>query len=213
MSTLNRFKNVITSNFSAALDKAEDPQKILSALIHDMEDTLEQARLAIADALAEQKRLQRHKSRLSDEIPLWERRAKEAAEKNSDDLARQALKEKIQLQKQLDKVTQDNEHLEQRVQDAQADIKRLKERLSAARQKQKTVPPKVTAIQPASSKADRVLQQVDNRFEMLESRMERLEAKIESYEITDVPPVPETVEAAQFDPEVEAELESLKQKQ
>ncbi len=212
MSTFQRFKTVVSANVNAALDKAEDPARILAALIREMEDTLEQARVAMAEALAEQKRLRRLQQRLADEIPLWARRAEEALQQGRDELAREALQEKLALEQKQQGIQRDLQQLERRMEEAQKDIQRLKARLQAAREKQKTLQQATPAPRgPAVvSRAERVLQQVDQRFEQLEARMERLEARLESYELMEDaqenPPQPPA------DPVVEAELQALKQR-
>ena len=52
MSTFSRIRYVIAANMNALLEKAEDPEKLLRALIREMEDAGEDARLAAADLLA-----------------------------------------------------------------------------------------------------------------------------------------------------------------
>ena len=211
MSTFQRFKTVVSANVNAALDKAEDPARILAALIREMEDTLEQARVAIAEALAEQKRLRRLQQRLADEIPLWARRAEEALQQNRDELAREALQEKLALEQKQQQIQRDLQQLERRIDDAQQDIQKLKARLKAAREKQQQLQQSERQRPPVVvSRAERVLQQVDQRFEQLEARMEKLEARMESYALVEeaiaTPPAPPA------DPLVEAELEALKQR-
>ena len=53
MGSFSRLRYVIAANVNSLLEKAEDPEKLLRALIRDMEDATEDARLASADLLAE----------------------------------------------------------------------------------------------------------------------------------------------------------------
>ena len=98
MGSFSRLRYVIAANVNSLLEKAEDPEKLLRALIRDMEDAAEEARLASADLLAEQSHLQRLQERYNTEIKQWTERAEKSVETNRDDLARTALKAKAELE-------------------------------------------------------------------------------------------------------------------
>ena len=53
MGTFSRLRYVIAANVNALLEKAEDPGKLLRALIREMEEAGEEARAASAEVLAE----------------------------------------------------------------------------------------------------------------------------------------------------------------
>ncbi len=67
MGAFSRLRYVIAANVNSLIEKAEDPEKLLRALIREMEDASEEARLACADLLAEQQRLERLESQLAEE--------------------------------------------------------------------------------------------------------------------------------------------------
>ena len=92
MGSFSRLRYVIAANVNSLLEKAEDPEKLLKALIRDMEDASEDARIASADLLAEQTHLQRLQERYAKEISEWSARAEKSVQTNRDDLARTALK-------------------------------------------------------------------------------------------------------------------------
>ena len=49
MGTFSRLRYVIAANVNALIEKAEDPEKLLRALIREMEDASEEARCAAAE--------------------------------------------------------------------------------------------------------------------------------------------------------------------
>ena len=68
MGAFSRIRYVIAANVNALIEKAENPEKLLRALIREMEDAGEDARLAAAELLAEQEHLGRMAEQLESEI-------------------------------------------------------------------------------------------------------------------------------------------------
>ena len=217
MGSFSRLRYVIAANVNSLLEKAEDPEKLLRALIREMEDAGEDARLAVADLLAEQEHLDRVIHRMEGEIAEWQERAEKAVATERDDLARAALKAKSELEDGLQAARDDRIQLAERVSALESDVRTLKSKLSKAKQKLKT-----QVIRQPSSKGDnaapaltlspgeRKIRQAMNRFDRLQSQVERLEARVRSYEVGGIAPA--AWEAAEADPAVETELESLKQR-
>jgi phage shock protein A len=92
MGLLERIKNLVSSNLNDLLEKAEDPENVLTQLIADMEEDLAEARLEVASASRDERALhdeyQDHKSRAK----KMARKAVTAVEQGDDELAREALR-------------------------------------------------------------------------------------------------------------------------
>jgi phage shock protein A len=91
MGIFTRFRDIISSNINAMLDRAEDPEKLIKLMIREMEDTLVEIKAACAGAMASSKKVQRRLQALDDKSGYWETKAELAVKKDRDDLAREAL--------------------------------------------------------------------------------------------------------------------------
>ena len=57
MGIFTRFRDIISSNLNAMLDRAEDPEKLIKLMIREMEDTLIELKASCAGVIAGRKSL------------------------------------------------------------------------------------------------------------------------------------------------------------
>ena len=219
MGAFSRLRYVIAANVNALIEKAEDPEKLLRALIREMEDASEEARMASADLLAEQQHLERLEGQLADEMAQWQRRAENAVTQDRDDLARAALKAKTEIADRHESVTHEQELIRDRVAQMEQDMLTLKSKLADAKIKLKgmVVGKEPRAVIAASknrlSPGERKIRRAMVRFDHLQAQVENLEARVRSYEVGGpIIQVWNTASDTAKDPIVEAELEQLKQR-
>ena len=215
MGTFSRIRYVIAANVNAMLERAENPEKLLRALIREMEEAQEEARLGTSELLAEQTGLERRLKRIETDINRWERRSELAVKQERDDLARAALITRGELQTQRDVLQQQHAEASSRVKQVRQDMNSLNQKLAQAKQvlaeiSKRPAQTNVNGIKlPPMSKGDRRLQRAMGRFDHLESQVESLEARVRSYEY-----MPESGATWQSlegtDNAVEAELDALK---
>jgi len=137
MGIFTRFRDIISSNLNAMLDGAEDPEKMIRLMIHEMEDTLVDIKSSCARVMATCKKIERQMGEASSRENHWDERAKLAVDKGRDDLAREALLEKrryTQKAESLDKELAEHNAL---VEKYQEDIRQLEDKLNTAREKQR----------------------------------------------------------------------------
>lgn len=214
MGIFTRFRDIISSNINAMLDKAENPEKLIKLIIREMEDTLIELKAACAGVIVGAKKLQRQMNQTEEQIEQWQVRATLAVSKGRDDLAREALLEKrhavernVGLKKDLD---EHNALIEQ----YQDDIHILQEKLDAARNKQRML---VQRHARASSKlrAQEEIRRIEStdtilKFEELENRIERMEVEADISRFTRKSNLEKEFEALHIDEELERELSDLK---
>ena len=218
MGTFSRLRYVIAANVNSLIEKAEDPEKLLRALIRDMEDASEDARLASADLLAEQSHLQRMKERYQREVEEWSTRAEKAVATNRDDLARAALKAKSELEQALKSAKDESESLDARVTQLEFDVATLKNKLLEAKTKLKEIKLRKNTSasvhgvnhEQALSPGERKIRRAMGRFDRLQSQVERLEARVRSYEFGGDAGNAWAAEETPASPEIEEELQRLK---
>lgn len=91
MGIFSRISTIFRSEANAALDKMEDPEKILNQSILDMQTSLQEAKKQVAVAIADEKRLEKQYQDELTKAQDWERKAMDAVRAGRDDLAEQAL--------------------------------------------------------------------------------------------------------------------------
>lgn len=91
MGIFSRLGTLIKSNINDLITKAEDPEKMLSQVLLEMQQQLVEAKKAVAVAIADEKKLQKQYTAETDKSKEWERKAMVAVRAGDDNLARQAL--------------------------------------------------------------------------------------------------------------------------
>ena len=94
MGIFSRLGTLIKSNINDLITKAEDPEKMLSQVLIEMQQQLVEAKKAVAIAIADEKKLQKQYTAETDKSKEWERKAMVAVRAGDDNLARQALARK-----------------------------------------------------------------------------------------------------------------------
>lgn len=106
MEILKRFKDIMTSNINALLDKAEDPEKMIDQYLRDLNSDLGKVKSETAAIMAAEKRERRELEELEKEIGDMQRYAVKALEAGNEDDARKFLQRKAELsEKVADKQT------------------------------------------------------------------------------------------------------------
>jgi phage shock protein A len=183
MGVFTRFKDIISSNINSMLDKAEEPEKMIRLMIQEMEETSVELKAACAGLMADQKRIAREQSQALARLELWEDRAKLALDKGREDLAREALLEKLAAQRLSEGLERERDRFAIMIEQAREDIEQLDVKLESAKERQRSLAKRhVRADQriKVRSNVSRVQSaDVMMRFDQFEQRIERMEAEAE----------------------------------
>ena len=214
MGIFTRFRDIVSSNINAMLDKAEDPEKLIRLMIREMEDTLIELKASCAGVMANRKKTERQLDNARSREEEWKAKAELAVVKGRDDLAREALLEKRRLSERADALERELMESNALVEQYQGDIRQLADKLGSAREKQRML---VQRHIHASKKkrAQEEIRRVEGteavfKFEELENRIERMEAEADLVNYGRKPGLESEFEDLVVDEEIERELANLK---
>ncbi|MDA3849736.1 MAG: PspA/IM30 family protein [Spirochaetaceae bacterium] len=215
MGFFTRTKYIINSNINAALDKAEDPEKMIKLMAREMEDTLVELKSSLAEKISLKKKIQRDEVYNSDKVAQWTLRAQTAVTKKRDDLAKDALQVKKQFENDLIYLHKEEEHTQQIISETQANVVKLEEKLKEVLQKQKILIHRA-AHAVETKRANTLVGETDSnkailRFDQLENRIERMEAESD-IQIQNKPDLESQLMSLEKAEELEKELVQLKAK-
>lgn len=187
MSIFNRLSDIINSNISALLDKAENPEKMIRMVIQEMEETLVEVRSGTAKVIAEKKTLTRRAEQLKKQALDWESKAELALSKDREDLAKAALLEKSNINSSVEITETDLQKLGETLDKLSTEIEQLQSKLNDARARQKTMVMRTKAT-ASRLHVNRQLYSytIDNamdKFEYYEKKIDQMEGQMDSIHI------------------------------
>ena len=120
MGIMTRFKDIMSANVNALLDKAEDPEKMIDQYLRNLESDFAKVKAETASIMAEEKNARRKLSECDEEIAKMGEYAKKAVAAGNDNDARQFLTKKNEL-------TQKREVLAKECELAQANAEKMRQ--------------------------------------------------------------------------------------
>jgi phage shock protein A len=127
MGILDRFSTLIRANVNDALDRAEDPVKMIDQILRDMQENIAEGRRQVATMIAQEKSLESDLATVRKLASEWQAKAGRAVAAGRDDLAREALRRKRDndenaavYEQQLASQTQTVDKLKQQLQQLEA---------------------------------------------------------------------------------------------
>ncbi len=217
MGIFTRFKDIVASNISSMLDKAEDPEKLIKLMIREMEDTLIEIKSACASAIANKKKVERFLDGIREKEAFWSQKAELAVNKGKDNLARQALQEKRRYTLRVEAVDEEATELDAIIEQYRDDIVELEGKLKSAREKQRMLVQRHIRAQRKKQAHEEIRRadsaEIMNKFDELENHIERMEAEADLVNYGRHADLEDEFEALEADDDIEEELNKLKSSQ
>ena len=181
MGVFKRIHDIFSSNVNHALDKMEDPAKMIRYTIVEMENSLAKAKASAAEILANIKTREAELKSSKEAVGRWDVRAQLAVKNQKDDLAREAIAEKQKAEARVKALETEIAELKNISASQEAQIVKLTEKLEEVKGKERTL---VARAEHAKEKI-RIEKQISStdcgaairRFNEMEEKVERLEAE------------------------------------
>ena len=205
MSILSRFKDIMSANINALLDKCEDPAKMIDQYLRQLKEDLAEVKQETAAVMAEEKRTKRLVEDNAAEIVKYADFAKKALTAGNEDDAKVFIAKKQELEARQtdlektyavahanaekmremhDKLTSDIQELEQRRLNVKAkmSVAKTQEKINKINDSMKSVSGSMDAFERMEAKADRLLDEANSMAELNEEPKDSAEEIAKKYE-------------------------------
>lgn len=181
---LSRIRDLVSANLNTMLDRAEDPEKMVNEYIRQLTDNLNEAKISVAGAMADETKLHNKMVENQAQADQWQAKAQAALRAGEEELAKQALARKLQFQKIADSYKQQYEQQDAQVEELQDALVKLESRIAEARSRRELIIAKQNRAQTqeaiqrtvsglgninAMGKLDQLEERVDDRLARAEA--------------------------------------------
>ncbi len=216
MAIFERMGDLIRSNINDLIDKAENPEKMVKQIIIDMEDQIRKSTQGLGTAMGSLNQVKKQLADAQAQSNNWNSKAKQCLEQGNEELARQALENKIKFDEMANKYQEMSNSMESQVNEIKSQIDIMKQKLEEARSKQAMLSAR-SQMADAQTQMAKTLGNMDSKSAF--AKMDKMEQKIEAKEaqaeaFSNVSGITETEDPfAKMDRDnnINAELERLKQ--
>jgi phage shock protein A len=173
MGIFDRMRRLVSSNVNAAIDKMSDPAKEIDQLVVEMDAQVRKARGEVQSALATEKRHRAKAEALAKSSREWEERAERALRAGDENLAREALKRKGEVDAEGLAATTALADAQAHADKLAAQLKQLEARVQEVKGKKETLKAKARAskgLNPLGSNAA-------DEFDRLSGKVDAVEAE------------------------------------
>ncbi|GIV40209.1 MAG: phage shock protein A [Thermonema sp.] len=136
MGIFKRIADIFKANVNDALDKAEDPAKMIKLMVIEMQESLTKATASLAKAMAQERKLKNEYEKYLNLSEQWKQKAAAALQQGREDLARQALQKKALCDQNVAQYKQMYEAAAQQTAQLKETVDKLKAKLDEARAKE-----------------------------------------------------------------------------
>lgn len=179
MAIFQRIGDLIKANINDLLDKAEDPEKMIKQIIIDMEEQLRKSTQSLGTAMGSQNQVKKQLENAKQQSNTWQEKAKMCLSQGNEELAKQALENKVKQDQMVAQYQQMCDSMDAQVNEIRNQVDILKQKLEEARSKQAML---VARSQMADAKEQmaKSLGNMDTKSAF--AKMDKMEQKIAAKE-------------------------------
>lgn len=179
MAIFERISDLVRANINDLIDKAEDPGKMVKQIIIDMEDQIRKATQGLGTAMGSLNQVKKQLENAEEQSNVWQNKAKACLEQGNEDLAKQALENKVKQDKMVAQYQEMATSMEEQVNEIKSQIDILKQKLEEARSKQAMLTAR-SQMADAKTQMAKTLGNMDSKSAF--AKMDKMEQKIEQKE-------------------------------
>ncbi len=184
MGIFKRIKRIFKANLNSAMDKAENPEKMLTQVIIDMNQQLMESKKSVASAIADEKRLERQMRNNQSLSREWEEKAKLAVKAGKDDLAKEALVRKQEYDSIYFQYKEQWTNQHESVEKLKIVLKQLQRKIEEAQRKKNLLIARAKRAR-AQKRIQETMTSIDDSsafevFDKMSEKVDRLEAENEA---------------------------------
>ncbi|MCA0171585.1 PspA/IM30 family protein [Bacillus sp. RAR_GA_16] len=181
-----RVKTIMSSELNAALDKAEDPVKMLEQFMRDMEADIREAETAVAKQISNEKMLKKKWDDANAMVSKRQDQAMKALESDNDELARRALQDKKDHEAKAETLKSSYERAKTDADSLRSKLDEMKEEYRQMQLKKDSLKARAESAK-TKTKINRAMSDIggdDSRrgFERMEEKVLQYEAEAETSE-------------------------------
>ena len=214
MGLINRLGDIIDSNLSSVLERAEDPEVSVAYAIRKLEDALSEARSGAVRLMAERKGVEANWREAEFEMMEWERRAELALSHGREDLARAALSAKARIGRAAAPVQAELKAIDEALDRLNTDTQALQAKLAEAHARRRGLVARhrgaVDRLRVRETLYDGRLDDALSRMDELHVRVDGIQARADMAAPSQAPTLAEEIDALAANAKVEEELAALK---
>jgi len=139
MGIFSRIADIFKANINDVLEKAEDPEKMIKLMVIEMQEALTKSTSALAQAMGNEKRLERQYLQFQSSSEDMQKKAMTALKAGNEPLAKTALVKKSQVDSQALQYKQMYESASATTAQMRSQVDKLKAKLDEARMKESTL--------------------------------------------------------------------------
>lgn len=216
MGIFGRMSDILSANINSLIDKAEDPEKLMEQMIREMQDQLREAKIEVAKAIADEKRLQQQLNQNQDQAKNWEGKAMLALKKGDERLATEALKQKKSYDQLVSSVQPQWEQQNTMSSKLKDSLRALEAKIDEARRKKEILGARQKRAE-AQKKIQEVMSTVSDRsafatFDRMEQKVMEIEAQADAAVELESVSLDEQFKALEAGSDVSDDLAALKAK-